>query len=197
MRVLCGVSGGGKILQRRLVLRSLRCRGGQAPLFMLLGESSWVVDPMAKASLEVQFAGGYGSGSLSRLVWLDRQWLRRSSMAVHSTGATSRSDSASLVGFVVPLPATPVMEEFLSGGGSKIGSLSCRIDSGGSSERLLCSGFGIERCVALCTRPALVVARPLVFIENQLLRRRHGKSRHPRQRGEPHIPVGFVKGRER
>ncbi|KAL0747369.1 hypothetical protein Bca101_029371 [Brassica carinata] len=32
------------------------------------GESSWVVDPMAKASLEVRFAGGYGSGSLSRLV---------------------------------------------------------------------------------------------------------------------------------
>ncbi|KAF3502911.1 hypothetical protein F2Q69_00043741 [Brassica cretica] len=164
---------------------------------MLLGESSWVVDPMAKASLEVRFARGYGSGSLSRLVWLDRQWLRRSSMA-----ATSCSDFASLVGFVVPLPATPVMEEFLFGGGSKIGSLSCRIDSGGSNERLLCSGFGFERCVALCTRTALVVARTLTvmsfveFIENQLLRRRYGKSRHPRQRGEPHIPVGFVKGRE-
>ncbi|CAN7046946.1 unnamed protein product [Brassica oleracea var. botrytis] len=83
------------------------------------------------------------------------------------------------------------MEEYLFGGGSKIGSLSCRIDSGGSSERLLYSGFGFERFVVLCTRPALVVARPLV-----LLRRRHGKSRHPRQRGEPHIPVGFVKGRE-
>ena len=34
------------------------------------------------------------------------------------------------------------------------------------------------------------------FIGNQLLWRQHGKSRHPRQQGEPHILVVFIKGRE-
>ncbi|CAN6890179.1 unnamed protein product [Brassica oleracea] len=53
-------------------------------------------------------------------------------------------------------------------------------------------GLGFKCFVALCTCPDLVaVARP-----RALLHKRHGKSRHPRQQGEPHILVMFVKGGE-
>ncbi|KAG5410539.1 hypothetical protein IGI04_006858 [Brassica rapa subsp. trilocularis] len=63
-------------------------------------------------------------------------------------------------------------------------------------------GLRFRRCVAFHTFPALVAfARHRVtvisfveFIGIQLLRRRHGKSRHPRQRGEPHRPVIIVNG---
>ncbi|CAN6999168.1 unnamed protein product [Brassica rapa subsp. trilocularis] len=62
----------------------------------------------------------------------------------------------------------------------------------GSTGCLLGLGLGFKRFVVLCTCPDLVaVARPLA-----LLWRQHGKSRHPRQQGEPHILVVFIKGRE-
>ncbi|CAN7042159.1 unnamed protein product, partial [Brassica rapa subsp. trilocularis] len=41
---------------------------------------------------------------------------------------------------------------------------------------------------------AVTVISFVEFIGIQLLRRRHGKSRHPRQRGEPHRPVIIVNG---
>ncbi|KAH0926532.1 hypothetical protein HID58_018788 [Brassica napus] len=61
-----------------------------------------------------------------------------------------------------------------------------------STGCLLGLGLGFKRFEVLCTCPDLVaVARPLA-----LLWRQHGKSRHPRQQGEPHILVVFIKGRE-
>ncbi|KAH0879607.1 LOW QUALITY PROTEIN: hypothetical protein HID58_067001 [Brassica napus] len=87
--------------------------------------------------------------------------------------------------FSPPKATFQIMEAYLFGGGSKIGLFSCcSVRSG--------MGLGFKCFVALCTCPDLVaVARP-----RALLHKRHGKSRHPRQQGEPHILVMFVKGGE-
>ncbi|KAF3581932.1 hypothetical protein DY000_02028891 [Brassica cretica] len=71
---------------------------------------------------------------------------------------------------VLPLPMTTLAHRAL-------------VVVGGCSEHLLDLGLVIKRRVALY-KPALVLQGM----------RRHGNSRHPRQRGEPHFPENLVNG---
>ncbi|CAF1930337.1 unnamed protein product [Brassica napus] len=165
-----------------------RCRCGTVPLSLLLGEIRRVV-----------CSEGESRDLVRRREWLlvDLRHLVLSSQGYLSSSSLRKQRflyqiSASLL-FVldVPLPATPVRRLWRRTCLVVAAKLACflavRFGDGSSGM-----GLGFKCFVALCTCPDLVaVARP-----RALLHKRHGKSRHPRQQGEPHILVMFVKGGE-
>ncbi|KAF3579317.1 hypothetical protein DY000_02034900 [Brassica cretica] len=165
-------------LQRRLALGSLRCRGVQVPLFLLLGEfrgslirrrvwksgsqegclSSYITSfsPLT-VSLQVNPSGSLFTFGFSLLIWF----------CSTSAGDTVRGSTSQLrvFGSRSPQVSEPVMEEYLFGGGSKIGPAFLKVGLVAAVAGACPVWDSVSSAVwRLYTSPVLVVVAKLLIV---------------------------------